>query len=81
MWTPAYIRAYKWAKSIDLGYETGGDHEKKKEKNGVEEMREAQCDRKTEKRPLDMCKRYGSGQGDGEKRWKENKNKSYLKMS
>lgn len=44
-------------------------------------MGEAQCDRKTEKRPLDMCKRYGSGQRDGEKRWKENKNKSYLKMS
>lgn len=54
---------------------------KKKKKNGVEEMREAQCDRKTEKRPLDMCKRYGSGQRDGGKRWKENKNKSYLKMS
>lgn len=44
-------------------------------------MGEAQCDRKAEKRPLDMCKRYGSGQRDGKKRWKENKNKSYLKMS
>lgn len=44
-------------------------------------MGEDSCDRKPEKRPLDMCKRCGSGQRDGEKRWKENKNTSYLKMS
>lgn len=68
-------------KNIDLGYETGEESMKKRKKNGVEEMGEDSCGRKPEKRPLDMCKRCGSGQRDGKKRWKENKNTSYLKMS